>query len=117
MIDEHAFAELHSIAEVTDERREDPDSVQLSSEEFLQISDIGRIIRHSRVGFRAERSCAHHFIHGFPEVGLPVIRRSALIHQLVDIAFFVFHTLYLTEDRLRTATAVPVPSSRKPGCR
>ena len=116
MIDENTFSEPDPISEIADERGEDPYVIQLAPKQLFQISHIGGIVRLRRVGFGAERSGAHHFFHGLFEIGFPGICRSALVHQVVHIAFLYSICFLLTAGHLQTASVLQFPWKRPHCC-
>ena len=91
VVDEHALAELHPVAEIADEGGEDAHVVQFPAEQFLQILHVAGVIRHLGVGPGAQDPCPHHLVHCLLEVGLLHVRGPSLLHQFIYISGFVFH--------------------------
>ena len=93
MVYKHILSELHAVSEVADERCKDVHIVKFASKKFFQVLNISRVVRELCVCLRAERSCPHHFVNRFHKIRLHYICRAALVHQLVNISFFVFHSV------------------------
>ena len=91
MIDEHAFAKRHAVAEVAGERRQDAHIVELAAEQLLEMTDVAWVVGQGCVRFRAQRTGAHHLVDRLFEVRFAVVGRTALVHQFVYMAFAVFH--------------------------
>lgn len=86
MVDENILAKLYAVAEVADKRRQNSDIVELSLKKFFEKLDVFRIVGQAGGRLGAERPCAKHFLDGFLKITLCTIRRTALIHQFIDIA-------------------------------
>ena len=93
MVYKHILSELHAVSEVADERCKDVHIVKLAGEKLFQILHIAFIVREFRVCLCAESARPHHLVNRFHKVRLHYICRAALVHQFVNISFFVFHSV------------------------